>query len=78
MPNSETSNIEAHLDWDDGVAAARKWKVQTAVSGRPTNEAIIDLAQIRAGMKVLDLACGSGHPALDIARAAHYCSEFSA
>jgi ubiquinone/menaquinone biosynthesis C-methylase UbiE len=68
MQNSETSNVEAHLDWDDGVAAARKWKVQTAVSGRPTNEALIDLAQIRPGMKVLDLASGSGHPALDIAR----------
>jgi hypothetical protein len=23
MPNSETSNVEARLDWDDGVAAAR-------------------------------------------------------
>jgi ubiquinone/menaquinone biosynthesis C-methylase UbiE len=68
MPNSETSNVEAHLDWDDGVVAARKWKVQTSVSGRPTNEALIDLAQIRPGMKVLDLASGSGHPALDIAR----------
>jgi SAM-dependent methyltransferase len=68
MQNSETSNVEAHLDWDDGVVAARKWKVQTAVSGRPTNEALIDLARISPGMKVLDLASGSGHPALDIAR----------
>jgi ubiquinone/menaquinone biosynthesis C-methylase UbiE len=68
MPNSETSNVEAHLDWDDGVAAARKWKEQAAISGRPTNEALITLAQIRPGMKVLDLASGSGHPALDIAR----------
>jgi ubiquinone/menaquinone biosynthesis C-methylase UbiE len=68
MPNSETCNVEARLDWDDGVAAARKWKDQAAVSGRPTNEALIDLAQIRPGMKVLDLASGSGHPALDIAR----------
>jgi len=68
MPNSETSNVEARFDWDDGVAAARKWKDQAAVSGRPTNEALIDLAQIRPGMKVLDLASGSGHPALDIAR----------
>jgi ubiquinone/menaquinone biosynthesis C-methylase UbiE len=68
MSNSETSNVEAHLDWDDGVAAARKWKEQAAISGRPTNEALINLAQIRPGMKVLDLASGSGHPALDIAR----------
>ena len=68
MSNSEAPAVEAHLEWDGGVAAARKWKKQAAVSGRPTNEALIDLAQISAGMKVLDLASGSGHPALDIAR----------
>ena len=68
MSNSETSNVPAHLEWEDGVAAARKWKNEAAVSGRPTNDALISLAQIILGMKVLDLAAGSGHPALDIAR----------
>lgn len=67
MSNNEVSTVEAHPKWDDGVAAARKWKKQAAVSSRPTTEALIDLAQIRPGMKVLDLASGSGSPALDIA-----------
>jgi ubiquinone/menaquinone biosynthesis C-methylase UbiE len=68
MSNREASSAQAHLEWDDGVAAARKWKKEAAVSGRPTNEALIDLAQIGPGLNVLDLASGSGHPALDIAR----------
>lgn len=68
MSNSEASNEQVRLEWDDGVAAARRWKNEAAVSGRPTNEALISLAQIKPGMKVLDLASGSGHPALDIAR----------
>lgn len=67
MSNSEASAVEGHLAWDDGVAAARKWKKQAAVSSRPTTEALINLAQIRPGMNVLDLASGSGSPALDIA-----------
>ena len=68
MSNREASDVKAHLEWDGGVAAARKWKKQAAASGRPTTEALIALAQIRPGMKVLDLASGSGSPALDIAK----------
>ncbi|HEV2119160.1 MAG TPA: class I SAM-dependent methyltransferase [Candidatus Bathyarchaeia archaeon] len=68
MSSTDSSNVEPPLEWDDGVAAARKWRVQGEISGRATNEALIRLARIRPGGNVLDLASGSGSPALDIAR----------
>src|SRR3979490_566757 len=49
------------------VAAWRKWHAQIAAFTRGATEAILEAAQLRPGMCVLDLACGVGDPALSIA-----------
>jgi SAM-dependent methyltransferase len=49
------------------VAAWRKWHAQIAAFTRGATEAILEAAHLRPGMRVLDLACGVGDPALSIA-----------
>ena len=52
---------------DKTVAAWRKWHAQIAAFTRGATEAILEAAHLRPGMRVLDLACGVGDPALSIA-----------
>src|SRR4029077_7216118 len=51
------------------VAAWRKWHAQIAAFTRGATDAILEAAQLRPGMRVLDLASGVGDPALSIAAA---------
>ncbi len=56
-------------DWGSSyrMIAAEKWKAKSAAMGRDVTEAIVDYARLRAGMKVLDLASGTGEPAISLA-----------
>ncbi len=58
-----------HQEWtgDRTVTAWRKWHAQIAAFTRGATEAILEAAHLRPGMRVLDLACGVGDPALSIA-----------
>lgn len=49
--------------------AAKRWERPSAEMGRAATEAIVALAQPRPGMHVLDIASGTGAPALQLARA---------
>lgn len=62
---------QLHMEWTDEktVAAWRKWHAHIARFTRGATEAILEAAQIRPGMRVLDLASGVGDPALSIAAA---------
>ena len=51
------------------VSAWRKWHAKMAAFTRGVTEAILEAAQLRAGMRVLDLASGVGDPSLSIAEA---------
>lgn len=44
-----------------------KWRVQSAAMGRHVTQATVEAAAICPEMKVLDLACGTGEPAISIA-----------
>jgi SAM-dependent methyltransferase len=56
-------------EWTDEetVAAWRKWDTQLSAFSREATEAVLEAAQLRPGMRVLDLASGVGNPALSIA-----------
>jgi len=56
-------------DWGSSfrLVAAEKWKAKSAAMGRDVTEALVNYAQPQAGMKVLDLASGTGEPAITIA-----------
>jgi SAM-dependent methyltransferase len=58
-----------HTDWGTSfrLTAAEKWKAKSAAMGRNVTEALVAYADPRPGMKVLDLASGTGEPAITIA-----------
>ncbi len=60
---------DLHLEWTGAktVAAWRKWHAHIAAFSRGATEAILEVAQLRPGLRVLDLASGVGDPALSIA-----------
>jgi len=51
------------------VAARRKWTEAQEATTREATEVLLAAAQLRPGMRVLDLASGTGNPALAIAAA---------
>ena len=59
------------IEWTDErtVAAWRKWRSHIAQFTRGATDAILEAAQLRPGMQVLDLASGVGDPALAVAKA---------
>lgn len=56
-------------DWNSfGRAnASQKWRRQSAAMGNDMTRAIVAAARIEPGMRVLDIACGTGEPAISIA-----------
>ena len=56
-------------DWNSfGRAnASQKWRRQSAAMGSDMTRAIVEAAQVGPGMRVLDLACGTGEPAISLA-----------
>ncbi|MBV8894616.1 MAG: class I SAM-dependent methyltransferase [Acidobacteria bacterium] len=56
-------------DWGSSyrLVAAEKWKLQSAAMGRGVTEALVKYAQPSLGMRVLDLASGTGEPAISLA-----------
>jgi ubiquinone/menaquinone biosynthesis C-methylase UbiE len=56
-------------DWNSfGRAnASQKWRRQSAVMGNDMTLAIVKAARVRPGMRVLDIACGTGEPAISLA-----------
>jgi len=56
-------------DWNSfGRAnASQKWRRQSAIMGNDMTRAIVAAASVRPGMRVLDIACGTGEPAISLA-----------
>ena len=65
MNSSENPNF----DWGSSykLNAAEKWKAKNAAIGRDVTIALVEYARPRAGMKVLDLASGTGEPSITLA-----------
>ena len=55
--------------WGDSyrLVAAEKWKEKSAAMGREVTLALVEYAGPKPGMRVLDLAAGTGEPAISIA-----------
>lgn len=49
------------------LIASEKWKAKSAAMGRDVTNALVDYARPEPGMKVLDLASGTGEPAITLA-----------
>jgi SAM-dependent methyltransferase len=49
------------------LVASEKWKAKSAAMGQPVTDALVEYAQPAPGMRVLDLASGTGEPAVSLA-----------
>jgi len=49
------------------LIATEKWKAKSAVMGKAVTETLVEYAAPRPGMRVLDLASGTGEPAISLA-----------
>jgi SAM-dependent methyltransferase len=65
MPSIPNSN--PHWGNSYRLIASEKWKAKSAAMGREVTDALVDYARPRPGMKVLDLASGTGEPAISLA-----------
>ena len=57
------------LHWGSSyrLVASEKWKAKSAAMGRDATNALVDYANPQPGMQVLDLASGTGEPAITLA-----------
>ena len=62
-------NANSNLLWGSSyrLIASEKWKAKSAAMGRDVTEALVEYARPKSGMKVLDLASGTGEPAISLA-----------
>jgi ubiquinone/menaquinone biosynthesis C-methylase UbiE len=56
-------------DWNSFARAhaSQKWRKQSAAMGADLTRAIIEAARVEPGMRVLDVACGTGEPGISVA-----------
>jgi SAM-dependent methyltransferase len=64
-----TSQPDSKPDWGTQfrLIASERWKKKSAAMGQPVTDALVEYAQPALGMKVLDLASGTGEPAISLA-----------
>ncbi|HEV2990561.1 MAG TPA: methyltransferase domain-containing protein [Candidatus Angelobacter sp.] len=63
----ETPSSTPNWDNHSRAQASRQWRKQSAMMGQHVTDAIVAAARIEPSMRVLDVACGSGEPAISIA-----------
>jgi ubiquinone/menaquinone biosynthesis C-methylase UbiE len=68
-PSTEQFKERVVQEWTDSntIAAWSKWHSKIAVASAEAKEAIVRSAQVEPGMQVLDIASGTGEPALTLA-----------
>ena len=64
-----TSHADSKADWGNQyrLVASERWKAKSAAMGQPVTDALVEYAQPAPGMQVLDLASGTGEPAISLA-----------
>jgi len=60
---------DSKADWGNQyrLVASERWKSKSAAMGQPTTDALVEYARPALGMRVLDLASGTGEPAISLA-----------
>lgn len=71
-PSTEQFKEQVVQEWTapNTVAAWSKWHPKFMVASAETTEAIVQAARVEPGMQVLDIASGTGEPALTLAELA--------
>jgi SAM-dependent methyltransferase len=63
-----TAKADSGPDWGNQyrLVASEKWRAKSAAMGQPVTDALVECAQPAPGMQVLDLASGTGEPAISL------------
>ncbi len=67
--NESVKASPSNTNWNSFARAhaSQKWRKQSAAMGHQLTEAIVEAARVESGMRVLDIACGTGEPSISIA-----------
>jgi hypothetical protein len=63
-----TSKVELRNTWESAAPGWAKWERVFSAGLSSVTDALIDMAGIRSGMRVLDLACGAGSQSIQAAK----------
>lgn len=67
LPKESSSAAEPSWGSQYRLVASDKWKAKSAAMGKAVTEALVEYAAPKPGMRVLDLASGTGEPAISLA-----------
>jgi ubiquinone/menaquinone biosynthesis C-methylase UbiE len=71
-PSSSFDNEQFRIDqsqrWNSVAANWKEWWQTIEVAAQKVSDRLIELAEIKPGQKVLDIATGIGEPAVTVAR----------
>jgi SAM-dependent methyltransferase len=67
--STEQMKETIRLEWQGAAPHWKKWYAKLAMQSRAATELIVEGAGLAPGLRVLDLASGSGEPALSVAKA---------
>jgi SAM-dependent methyltransferase len=68
-PDNLKTKHEQKIAWDDSAQGWKQWWPTFERAAQGVNDRLVELGGARAGQRVLDIATGSGEPALTAARA---------
>ncbi len=63
-----TSPKSLPREWAEAATAVRKWTYKLTLQGRPASELMVEVAEPQPSERVLDVASGSGDPAVAFSR----------
>src|ERR671929_1511650 len=66
--NSEQFKTEQRQRWDSVAEGWKEWWQTVEVATQKVSDRLVELAEIKPGQKVLDIATGIGEPAITAAR----------
>jgi ubiquinone/menaquinone biosynthesis C-methylase UbiE len=67
IPDPQQYKLGQRKDWDSVANSWQKWWKTTETAAAQVSRRLIELAEIKPGSKVLDLATGIGEPSLTVA-----------
>ena len=65
---AKTGDYENEGIWDSAASGWAKWELVLTSAAVGATEQMLDAANVKAGMHVLDLACGAGSQTIQVAR----------
>ena len=69
MRDNVGMSSRSESNWNSIIRAnaSQKWRSQSASMGSSMTQAIVEAARVEPGMRVLDVACGTGEPSISLA-----------